>query len=281
MHPRLLPKNLAECLTRTQKCLILLPFVSYEAVRLLGQGGNGGVIDFGKNLKTLFESHHRHHTKPNVSAMSITNAFAKKFQRYCLSGLMAAASACSLPAQPADQVTVLKINADQVTAKVSPLLYGLMTEEINYSYEGGLYGELIRNRTFKANPTNALFWSVLGSAAISLDTNQPLNAALNVSLKLDAGKAAKNSPAGIANAGFWGIPVRPNTTYRASFYAKGKGFSGPLTVSLVHSLGTNSGTIMAAAVAGTEAKKSAAYEWHLGKATLTLASAEKIGRAHV
>ena len=32
-----------------------------------------------------------------------------------------------------------------------PTFYGLMTEEINYSYEGGLYGELIRNRTFKAD----------------------------------------------------------------------------------------------------------------------------------
>ena len=91
-------------------------------------------------------------------------------------------------------IPVLQIKADQVTAKVSPMLYGLMTEEINFSYEGGLYGELIRNRTFKANPTNAIFWSAVGGAAISLDTNQPLNSALNVSLKLDTGKASKNSP---------------------------------------------------------------------------------------
>ena len=31
------------------------------------------------------------------------------------------------------------------------MLYGLMTEEINFSYEGGIYGELIRNRSFKAD----------------------------------------------------------------------------------------------------------------------------------
>ena len=43
------------------------------------------------------------------------------------------------------------IKADQVAAKVSPMLYGLMTEEINYSYDGGLYAELVRNRTFKWN----------------------------------------------------------------------------------------------------------------------------------
>ncbi len=133
----------------------------------------------------------------------------------------------SVPAIP-----VLQIKADQVTAKVSPMLYGLMTEEINYSYEGGLYGELVRNRTFKANPTNAVFWSIIGDAVISLDTNAPLNTALNVSLKLDTTKASKKSPVGIANGGFWGIPVRPNTTYHASFYARGRHFPGLLTVRL-------------------------------------------------
>jgi len=131
-------------------------------------------------------------------------------------------------------IPVLQIKADQVSAQVSPMLYGLMTEEINFSYEGGIYGELVRNRTFKADATNAVYWDTVGGAAITLDTNQPLNAALNVSLKLDTGKASKHYPAGIANSGYWGIAVRPNTTYHASFYAKGKHFKGPLTVSLFH-----------------------------------------------
>ena len=107
-----------------------------------------------------------------------------------------------------------------------------MTEEINFSYEGGLYAELVRNRTFKASAQSPLFWNAVGNTTIALDTNQPLNAALNVSLKLDTSKASETTPVGIANGGFWGIPVRPNTTYRASFYARGDHFSGPLTVSL-------------------------------------------------
>jgi alpha-N-arabinofuranosidase len=129
-------------------------------------------------------------------------------------------------------IPVLRIDARKITGAASPALYGLMTEEINFSYEGGIYGELIRNRTFKANAQNPLFWSAVGDTTIALDTNQPLNAALNVSLKLDASKASKASPVGIANGGFWGIPVRPNTKYRASFYARGEEFSGPLSLSL-------------------------------------------------
>jgi alpha-L-arabinofuranosidase len=158
-------------------------------------------------------------------------------------------------------IPVLQIKADQVTAKVSPMLYGLMTEEINYSYEGGLYGELIRNRTFKANATNAVYWSAI-NASISLDTNQPLNSALNVSLKVDVSNATKSSPAGIANGGYWGIPVRPNMTYHASFYARGKNFSGPLTVSLVHLVSTNGQTI-----------KSQGFQWPPGEMTSSIASA--------
>ena len=163
----------------------------------------------------------------------------------------------ALFAQTTNPVPVLQIKADRVAAPVSPTLYGLMTEEINYSYEGGLYGELVRNRTFKANARNAVFWNAVGDAAISLDTNQPLNSALNVSLKLDTSKASKTSPAGIANGGYWGIPVRPGTTYHASFYARGKGFTGPLTVALTS---TNGETVYVSAQVPKITKKWQKYE---------------------
>ncbi len=165
-------------------------------------------------------------------------------------------------------VPVLRIDAGKVTGKVSPALYGLMTEEINFSYEGGLYGELIRNRTFKADavvprvsPSNYVagqyvpvtfraetkprFWTPVGGASIVLDTNNPLNEFLNVSLKLDASSASATSPAGIANDGYWGIPVKPRTTYQVSFFARAAdGFKGPIIVSLES---TNGQTVFASA----------------------------------
>jgi len=159
--------------------------------------------------------------KTKLSPVALAFIF---FGQLCTAQTNQPASSAALP--------VLQIDAGKITGTVSPMLYGLMTEEINYSYEGGLYGELIRNRTFKANAQNPMFWSALGDAAMTVDTNQPLNSALNLSLKLDASKASKESPVGIANGGFWGIPVHPNTTYRVSFYARSENFSGPLTVSL-------------------------------------------------
>jgi len=127
----------------------------------------------------------------------------------------------------------LTIDISHPGAKVSPMLYGLMTEEINHSYDGGLYAELIQNRSFK-DAKDPAHWSVVqdggASAALALDETQPINAALTTCLKLEV--KAGGGRAGIANDGYWGIPVKPATTYRASFYAKANGSAGPLTVSI-------------------------------------------------
>jgi len=56
---------------------------------------------------------------------------------------------------------VLTIHADQTASKVSPTLYGLMTEEINHAYEGGLYAEMVSNNTFRADWSGILDWYLL------------------------------------------------------------------------------------------------------------------------
>ena len=148
-----------------------------------------------------------------------------------LAGLSAASAA---PAQTA-AVPVIAVKADQVTAKVSPTLYGLMTEEINFSYEGGLYGELIRNRTFKDQhgAPSADYWTAVGGATLAPDAATPLNGALKASLKIDVPQASKAAPAGIANPGFWGIGLHAGTAYHASVYVKAApGFKGALTLAL-------------------------------------------------
>jgi alpha-L-arabinofuranosidase len=131
----------------------------------------------------------------------------------------------------------LTIEADQPVAKASPMLYGLMTEEINHSYDGGLYGELVQNRAFMDNPNAPVHWSVVpgkgSSVTMTLDPSQPLNDELPVSLQVEVSKASKRHPAGIANDGYWGIPVQPGTRYHASFYAKAApGFKGSVIVSI-------------------------------------------------
>lgn len=146
----------------------------------------------------------------------------------------------------------LTIQAGRSAGRVSPLLYGLMTEAINHSYDGGLYAELIRNRAFLDNATVPVHWSLVESggsrATMSLDPGEPLDKAIPTSLRLVVSEASKGHPAGISNGGYWGIAVRPNTRYRASFYAKAApGFAGSLTASIV---GDGGGRVYASGDAG-------------------------------
>ncbi len=130
------------------------------------------------------------------------------------------------------------IDAGRPAGKVSPILYGLMTEEINHSYDGGLYAELIQNRAFMDDAKSPVHWSVAGGndsgATTALDRENPLNDNLTTSLRLNVLNASKSSPAGVANDGYWGIPVQPMTTYHAAIWVKAAvGGLGPMTVSIV------------------------------------------------
>ena len=167
----------------------------------------------------------------------------------------------------------LKLN--QTGHAIPPKLYGLMTEEINFSYDGGLYAELIRNRTFTDNARSQMpmngdnsrvpdHWSLIkdGNAKgiVTLDRQNPVNYILNVCLCLDAENAG--SRIGIANEGYWGIPVHPKTTYTASFYAKANK-AVPLSISIES---TDGKTVYAQAQS-----KAIGSSWQQYRLTLTTA----------
>jgi alpha-N-arabinofuranosidase len=112
-------------------------------------------------------------------------------------------------------------------AHSSPILHGLMTEEINHSYDGGLYAELVSNRTFQDDAKMPVHWSLVrragGSGSISLDAARPANAVFPTSLRLEVTTASGPGPVGVANDGFWGIPVRSREHYRISLLARASG----------------------------------------------------------
>ena len=105
---------------------------------------------------------------------------------------------------------------------VSPYLYGHMTEEINYSYDGGLYAELIRNRAFLDDRNKPAHWSPVEAGSTVTLERAGMSAARPVALKVTGGTT---------NDGYWGIPIRPATTYSLSVWAKAE-TAGPLRASL-------------------------------------------------
>ena len=140
----------------------------------------------------------------------------------------------------AQSTALVSIQANQPGAVVSSNLFGIFFEEINFAGEGGLYAEMVRNRSFKpsANPD---YWTlVTGGTAVgrmAVDFSQPLNTnkpcSLNLTLVSGVGSV------GAANSGFWGMSLLAGATYNLNFYARGpSGFAGPVVVELQNASGS-------------------------------------------
>ena len=168
---------------------------------------------------------------PNLSSRTSSLLYV------CVALLVAAPLPLTMQAQsePAAQLTV---DTTHLVSPISPILYGLMTEEINHSYDGGLYAEMIQNRAFHVDWEGAPPWDLVrygnAVASRSIDKSTGPSKALPYSMKLSVTSASDGNQAGLTNPGFWGFGLRPNTTYAGSLYAcTDTADLGPVTLRLV------------------------------------------------
>ena len=123
---------------------------------------------------------------------------------------------------------------------VSPTLYGIFYEEINHAGDGGLYAELIRNRSFEDDTSTPVNWSAENSATMSLVTTDLLNDAQEQALSV----TFAGSDSRIVNEGFWGMKIEEGKTYKLSFWTKAPDtYTGTLRASLRDSDGTECGYV--------------------------------------
>jgi hypothetical protein len=120
---------------------------------------------------------------------SATSRFMPLFNHRNQAPLAIALVMLLLVASPArgQSSATITIQADQPGALVSSNLFGIFFEEINFAGDGGLYAEMVRNRSF-AESSSPSFWSLAtsGTAAgtMTVDTSLPLNTNQPASLKL-------------------------------------------------------------------------------------------------
>jgi alpha-N-arabinofuranosidase len=110
---------------------------------------------------------------------------------------------------------------------ISPELFGIFFEDLNYAADGGLYAELIQNRSFEYSPTEQAkwgpfsFWDLVktgeGDGHLGLGNVRPVHANNPHYLILTVTKSGDG--VGIANRGFDQIPVTGGAGYEASFWA--------------------------------------------------------------
>jgi alpha-L-arabinofuranosidase len=129
----------------------------------------------------------------------------------------------------------LVIRANRPGPRVSPTLYGIFFEEINCAGDGGLYAEMVRNRSFE-DSDRPEHWSLVteGTAEgeMAVDTQQPMSQKNPRSLKLTITRGGRGR-VGVANDGYWGMSLKQGEVYELSLNARaGGGFGGPLVASL-------------------------------------------------
>ena len=136
------------------------------------------------------------------------------------------------------QVSV-KVDLAQKGIEISPTLYGIFYEDINYASDGGLYAELIRNRSFEYDAEKPVHWKAEGAKISLVEDNTKFDSdvpktpwtenCVDHALKVEVTEPG----GGIGNEGYWGINAVQGTLYRLSFLIKPlKGKPGEIKFSL-------------------------------------------------
>jgi len=116
------------------------------------------------------------------------------------------------------QTNEFVIKTKKPIAEIQPTMYGLFFEDINYAADGGLYAELVKNRSFEF-PQNLMGWKTFGK--VSLQDDGPFERNPHYVRLSDVGHEHKRT--GLENEGFFGIGVRKGEKYRFSVWARTAG----------------------------------------------------------
>ena len=127
--------------------------------------------------------------------------------------MLALVAVLALPTMAQRQLTV---QANKPGAVIQPTMYGIFFEDINFGADGGLYAEMVQNRSFEF-PNRLMGWEVFGNVALRDErpafANNPHYVAIT-----DPGHAHKRS--GIENRGFFGMGFKKDLRYDFSVYAR-------------------------------------------------------------
>lgn len=120
--------------------------------------------------------------------------------------------------------------------KISPMLFGLFFEDINYSADGGIYAELVQNRSFEYNPNSRREWHPFSYweyitpgfsyGAVNIETNFPIHpnnphyVVLNIEHVGKEDQYKGDAGVGLVNSGFDGMVIKVNEKYNLTLYAR-------------------------------------------------------------
>lgn len=165
------------------------------------------------------------------------------------------------------------IRADRPGATVQPTMYGLFFEDINYAADGGLYAEMVKNRSFEF-PQPLMGWESFGNITVA-DADGPFPRNPHYVRLLPAGHHDKST--GLTNEGFFGVAFREGDDYRFSVWARTSGSSpSKIRVELVDPASMGETQVMASQTIDITSP-----EWKKYTVTLTPSATVRKGRLRV
>lgn len=209
--------------------------------------------------------------KTNVSPTAFTNSMNRiKIVLLCT------ISALALAARAETTTVTVDANAGK---PISPDLVGIFFEDLNYAADGGLYAELVQNRSFEYSATEQPSWGPLtgweflkrggGAGELWVDSSGPIHPNNPHSALIQI--TSVGDGVGLSNSGFDGIPVKAGEQYDFSVFARllnvgDRGHSKPVgKLPLSVRLETKDGVVLGEA--GVQASSPA--DWKQLTATLT------------
>ena len=151
--------------------------------------------------------------------------------------ILTLALALTVSSLDAAELGTLTIETGKPGARINPAMWGVFFEDINFGADGGLYAELVKNRSFEF-PEPMMGWTKLtpgmAKGQLSIHDENPFNEANPHYLRIESeGKA----PFGVANEGFRGMGVRQNEAYHFSAEVRAVAGSPALRIDLYSSDG--------------------------------------------
>ena len=135
---------------------------------------------------------------------------------------------------------VIAVNPINLGPVISPFLYGVFFEDINHAVDGGLYAELVRNRSFE-HTDRIEGWSVVlekgCKASFSIKSERPVNGNNTSYLRFDI--ESDDRRVILSNDGYDGIPLVGGESYIFSSFIRGDDYSGEIEIRLMDSQGNS------------------------------------------
>lgn len=150
--------------------------------------------------------------------------------------LLSASLLCVMPA--ISQPKVIELKADKPVGTISPTMWGLFFEDINFAADGGIYAELVKNRSFEFDKP-LMGWEKLGQEHAAqfqlLNSGNENNSRF---LRIETGQEKELS---LANEGFRGMGLKAGETYRFSLMTRQNSGASSINIELLDDKGNRIG----------------------------------------